>query len=117
MLNNEEYLDCLLTLPGIFRPRVSRDQKWIAWTWYRMGPAADVFIAPTDGSNAPSRLTETPENTYIVSWTPDSSSIIVMEDKGGNERYQLFQISLSKIIIASSFVICLISFSTYKSLL
>ena len=99
MLNTEEYLDCLLTLPGIFRPRVSRDQKWIAWTWYRMGPAADVFIAPTDGSNAPSRLTETPENTYIVSWTPDSSSIIVMEDKGGNERYQLFQISLDEPLI------------------
>ena len=98
-MDTEEYLDSLLTLPEIFRPRVSRDQNWVAWTWYRMGPAADVFVAPTDRSNAPLRLSETPENTYIVNWTPDSSSIIVMEDKGGNERYQLLEISLDEPLV------------------
>jgi len=94
-MNNEEYLDSLLTLPGIFRPIISRDQKFVAWTWFRMGPAADVFVAPADGSRPPLRLSETPDNTYLVSWVPDSNAVIVTEDKGGNERYQLFLIDLN----------------------
>jgi len=94
-MNNEEYLDYLLTLPGIFRPIISRDQKFVAWTWFRMGPAADVFVAPADGSRPPLRLSETPDNTYLVSWVPDSNAVIVTEDKGGNERYQLFLIDLN----------------------
>ena len=95
-MNTEEYLDGLLALPGMFRPMVSRDLKWVAWTWFRMGPAADVFAAPTDGSKFPIRLTETIENTYIVSWVPDSSAVIIAQDKGGNERYQLFQVDIDE---------------------
>jgi Tol biopolymer transport system component len=95
-MNREKFLESLLSLPGMFRPMVSRDLKWVAWTWFRMGPAADVFAAPTDGSKSPIRLTETIENTYIVSWVPDSSAVIVAQDKGGNERYQLFQVEIDK---------------------
>jgi dipeptidyl aminopeptidase/acylaminoacyl peptidase len=61
-----------------------------------MGPAADVFFAPTDGSQAPIRLSETNENIYIVSWVPDSSGVIVAQDKGGNERQQLFRIDIAQ---------------------
>ena len=94
-MNTEQYLDALLTLPAIYHPLVSRDLKWVAWTWFRMGPAADVFLAPTDGSQPPIRLSETPENTYLVSWVPDNSAVIVAQDKGGNERDQLFRIDLN----------------------
>ena len=92
----DEYLDALLSLPGMYRPKVSRDQTWIAWSWVRMGPAMDVYAAPTDGSKIPVRLSETPENTYLVSWLPDSTGVIVAQDKGGNERYQLFQINIGE---------------------
>lgn len=95
-MNTKEFLDGLLTLPGMFRPVVSRNQKWVAWTWFRKGPAADVFAAPTDGTKPPFRLSETTDNTYIVSWTPDSSAVIVAQDRGGNERYQLFQIDIAE---------------------
>ncbi|MFV9674388.1 MAG: S9 family peptidase [Anaerolineales bacterium] len=90
------FLDGLLSLPGMFHPIVSRDQKWVAWTWFRKGPAADVFAAPADGTESPIRLTETPENTFIVNWVPDSSAVVVAQDKGGNERYQLFKIDIAK---------------------
>lgn len=93
-MNAEAYLDRLLTLPSAVRPMVSRDRESVAWTWYRMGPAADVFVAPTDGSRPPMRITETRENTYVVSWVPDSTALIVMEDQGGNERYQLFRVDV-----------------------
>jgi dipeptidyl aminopeptidase/acylaminoacyl peptidase len=93
-MNTEEYLDALLAIPEVYRPMVSRDGARVAWTWFRMGPAADVFVVPTDGSSTPARLSQTPENTYLVNWSPDSSAIIVAEDHGGDERYQLFQISI-----------------------
>jgi pimeloyl-ACP methyl ester carboxylesterase len=99
MKTSEEYLDALLTLPNIeddLLPKVSRDGKWVAWTWFQVGPAADVFAAPIDGSSSPIRLTDNPDNTYLVSWTPDSQAVIVAQDKDGNERDQLFRIDLDQ---------------------
>lgn len=89
-----EYLDALLSLPSIWQPVVSRNGKWVAWTWFRAGPAADVFVAPTDGSAPPTRLTETSEDTMLVAWTPDSHAVLVEQDKAGNERAQLFRVDL-----------------------
>ena len=90
------YLDTLLALPDMRRPAVSRDSKWIAWAWLRAGPAADVFVAPTNGSAPPTRLTRTPDNTHLVSWAPDSRSVLVAQDRDGNERAQLFQVHLDR---------------------
>jgi dipeptidyl aminopeptidase/acylaminoacyl peptidase len=97
-MNPEEYLDALLNLPGIddeLWPKVSRDGRWVAWTWFHTGPVADVFAAPVDGSTAPIRLTETDQDTFLVSWTPDSQSVIVEQDKDGDERVQLFRVDLA----------------------
>ena len=97
-MNSEEYLDALLSLPSIddeLWPQVSRDGKWVAWTWFQSGPATDVFVAPIDGSKPPIRLTETDQNTLLVSWTPDSQAVIVEQDKDGDERVQLFRVDLA----------------------
>jgi dipeptidyl aminopeptidase/acylaminoacyl peptidase len=93
---SEKYLDAILSLPDMYdiQPLISPDGTWVAWTWFQVGPAADVFAAPTDGSMAPVRMTETPEHTILVSWTPDSRSLIVEQDKDGNERVQLFRVDL-----------------------
>ena len=90
------YLDALLALPGMYEPQVSRDGQWVAWMWFRAAPAADVYVALTDGSSAPIRLTATQENTYLVSWTPDSRAVIVEQDKDGNERAQLFRVDVDR---------------------
>jgi dipeptidyl aminopeptidase/acylaminoacyl peptidase len=91
-----EYLDALLSLPGMWGAKVSRDGTWVAWTWFRAGPAADVFAAPTDGSAPPIRLTSTLDNTFLVSWTPDCRAVLVKQDKDGNERAQLFRVDLDR---------------------
>ncbi|HWI44807.1 MAG TPA: alpha/beta fold hydrolase [Rubrobacter sp.] len=89
-------LDALLTIPALFGPRVSPDGKWVAWSWSRLGPAADVFAAPTDGSQAPLRLTETIEgDTLVVSWTSDSAAILVSQDNDGDERVRLFRVRVA----------------------
>lgn len=95
----QNYLDALLALPGMWGAGVSRDGRWVAWTWFRTAPAAEVYVAPTDGASPPVRLTDTPEDTMLVSWTPDSKSVIVQQDKDGNERAQLFRVDLDSPLV------------------
>lgn len=92
----DQYLDALLALPSLDGPAISPDGRWAAWAWYRAGPAADVYAAPTDGSSAPIRLTDTPEDTTLVSWTPDSNAVLVQQDEHGDERMQLFLVELDQ---------------------
>ncbi len=92
----EQYLEALLTLPGLYNPLVSLDGRWVAWTWFRTGPAADVYAAPTDGSAPAVRLTESLDNTRLVSWTPDNQAVIVAQDHDGNERLRLFRVDLAR---------------------
>jgi dipeptidyl aminopeptidase/acylaminoacyl peptidase len=69
----------------------------VAWSWSRLGPAADVFAARTDGSGTPVRLTETAEgDTTAVSWTPDGRALLVRQDRDGDERARLFRVRLAE---------------------
>jgi dipeptidyl aminopeptidase/acylaminoacyl peptidase len=89
-----EYLDALLALPKLYGGEVSPDSKSVAWMWAGIGSTIDIYAAPTDASEAPTRLTDTTENTLFLSWAPGNESIVVAQDYQGNERYQLFQINL-----------------------
>jgi len=91
-----EFLEPLLSLPTLYAPKISWDGKWAAWTWFRAGPLADVHAAPTDGSTPPVRLTETSQDTLLVSWTPDSPAVLVSQDRDGDERAQLFRVDLAR---------------------
>ncbi len=95
-MNNTEYLKALLSMPVLSGSVISPNGRWVAWSWSRIGPAADVFVAPTDGSEAPIRLTETADDTMVVSWTPDSLGVVVEQDHDGDERVQLFRVDLSR---------------------
>jgi dipeptidyl aminopeptidase/acylaminoacyl peptidase len=92
----EVYLDALLSLPGLYGAQVSDDGKWVAWAWARTAPTFEVYAAPTDGSQAPMRLTDTPENTFLVGWIPNTHAVIVTQDKDGNEREQLFRVDIEQ---------------------
>ena len=91
----DQYLDALLALPALSGALASPDGRWVAWTWYNAGPSADVFAAPTDGSTPPFRLTESPQDSTLVSWTPDSTGVLVAQDTAGDEREQLFRVDLA----------------------
>jgi dipeptidyl aminopeptidase/acylaminoacyl peptidase len=95
-VNPDLYLEALLSAPALHGPQVSPDGGWVAWSWSRLGPAADVFAAPTDGSSPPLRLTETSDDTLVVSWTPDSRAVLVGQDRDGDERTRLFRVGLEE---------------------
>ena len=88
------YLNALLSVPILSGPEVSPDGRWAAWSWSRLGPAADVYVAPTNGSASPVRLTETPDDTRVVSWTSDSRALVASEDRDGDERARLFRVEI-----------------------
>jgi dipeptidyl aminopeptidase/acylaminoacyl peptidase len=94
-VNHDSYLGALLSVPTLHGPEVSPDGSWVAWSWSRLGPAADVFAAPTDGSAPPVRLTETADDTLVVSWTPEGRAVVVEQDRDGDERIRLFLVRLA----------------------
>src|SRR5207237_227749 len=63
---------------------------------FRVGPVADVYVAPADGSAEPTRLTAGEENTFLVAWTPDSRAVLVSQDRGGDERDRLYRVDLDR---------------------
>ena len=95
-MNAGSRLEALLCVPALLGPQVSPDGRWVAWSWSRLGPAADVFAAPTDRSSPPLRLTETADDTLIVSWTPDGQALVVGQDRDGDERTRLFLVRLGE---------------------
>jgi len=90
------FLEALLSVPAIYSCFISKDAKYIAYSWKNVHPNLDVFIVPTDGTSRPVALTETPEATFVVGFAPDSRSVIVGEDKDRDERVRLFEVELDK---------------------
>ncbi len=90
-----DFIQALLAVPNIRRYMVSPDGEWVAWTWVGLHPTAEVYVAATDGSTGPIRFTDTPENTQLVSWSPDSRALIVGQDHQGDERVQLFKLEVA----------------------
>ena len=82
--------------PVPWNAKTSPDGRWVAWAWAGLDNAADIYLAPTDGSAPPRRLTATPEHTLPRSWAPDSRSLVVAENVGGDERDQLFQLFIDR---------------------
>lgn len=98
VMSPDNFRDAIFHLPYMERDyvRASPDDKWIAWSWFGVGAGADVYAAPTDASAPPLRLSDTNENTLLVSWTPDSRAVLVYQDHDGDERYRLFRIDLAR---------------------
>jgi dipeptidyl aminopeptidase/acylaminoacyl peptidase len=89
------FIAAILALPSMGRVLLSPDGRHLAWTWYRKAPSGDIYLVDTDGSAPPRRLTDSADDTYLLSWAPDSASLVVAEDRGGDERLQLFRLDLN----------------------
>jgi len=76
--------------PILWSPRVSGDGKWIAWTWTGITETGEVWIAPTDGSRAPERLTEGADHFYVRSLSADGTKLVLAQSIGSNEHDRLF---------------------------
>ena len=83
-------------LPPCCRPAVSPGRPWVAWSWSRLGPAADVFAAPADGSRAsPPSDGDRSGTTRLVSWTPDGAPSW-WAGQGRGRATRLFRVGLAE---------------------
>jgi len=98
MPTSEHYLDQFLSLPKLYGSGASPDGKWVAWVWAGIGATMDVYAAPTDGSSEPICLTQgyQGQDSWLISWSPDSKAVIVAQDHDGDERARLFRVDLAK---------------------
>jgi dipeptidyl aminopeptidase/acylaminoacyl peptidase len=87
-------IDALLSVPAMGAVLLAPDGRHVAWSWSRKAPATDIYVAPTDASAAPRRLTTTADDTALISWSADGAALVIAEDRGGDERLQLFRLAL-----------------------
>ena len=90
----EEFLDALLNLPSVAQVHLAPNKKQIALTISQLHANWDVFLINAEGTSPLTPVTNTQERTRILKWWPDSKSIIIAEDEGGNERLTLYRVFL-----------------------
>ncbi len=90
------FLEKLLTVPEIHEIQISRNSKFVAYTWENVHTNLDVFLIFIEKPGLPIALTKTPEASSLVNFSPDSRSVIIEEDKGGDERIRLFEVKIDK---------------------
>ena len=94
MAADDRILDALMAVPDLLDARLSPDGRWLAWSWGNLGPTADVWLAPTDGSAPPRRLTERPDEIRPRAWSADSRWLVVAEEHDGDEKPELLRLEL-----------------------
>lgn len=87
-------LDALMTIPQVSFWKVSPNKRYISIVVNRIHENSDVFLKTTYSAGELVPLTKTPETTFVEDWAPDSKSILISEDKAGNERITLYRVFL-----------------------
>ena len=80
--------------PILWEPKLSKDGRWAAWTWTGPTEAGNVWLAPTDGSSAPRRVTDEADHTYVRSFSPDGKRLLLAQSEGSSEHDHLFLVDL-----------------------
>ena len=75
--------------------RISPDGQWLSWTAPVDG-VLNLWVAPVGSPDAAKSLTsekERPIRQYF--WTPDSTQILFIQDKGGDENFLLYGVDVA----------------------
>jgi dipeptidyl aminopeptidase/acylaminoacyl peptidase len=80
--------------PILWEPKLSKDGRWAAWTWTGPTEAGNVWLAPTDGSAAPCRVTDEADHTYVRAFPPDGRRLLLAQSEGSSEHDHLILLDL-----------------------
>jgi dipeptidyl aminopeptidase/acylaminoacyl peptidase len=87
--------DALLGNPSRAGGKISPDGKWLSWIAPHEG-VLNIWIAPLQDREAAKRMTastDRPISQYL--WSPDSASLLYIQDKGGDENYLLYRVDVA----------------------
>jgi dipeptidyl aminopeptidase/acylaminoacyl peptidase len=80
--------------PSRAQARISPDGQWLAWTAPRDG-VMNIWVAPVaDPTQARPLTDETDRPIRGYFWAPDSSQILFINDKGGDENFLLYGVDV-----------------------
>ncbi len=96
MDNSIVRLEKLVRVPRMSSACVSPDAQWVAWTWLGTGESDEAYIASTDAQAAPIRLGRTSQATRVISWSPDSQSILIECEEDGDERCWICRVDIDR---------------------
>jgi dipeptidyl aminopeptidase/acylaminoacyl peptidase len=82
------------TCPDFWAPKLSKDGRWAAWTWTGPTEAGNVWLAPTDSSAPPRRVTDEADHTYVRDFSPDGKRLLLAQSEGSSEHEHLFLLDL-----------------------
>lgn len=91
---NKLDLESLMTIPELSRVYLSPEKKHFALMVNRIQENYDIFLGSIQRGTEMVPLTRTTERTILTDWAPDSKSVLVAEDKAGNERMTLYRVFL-----------------------
>jgi dipeptidyl aminopeptidase/acylaminoacyl peptidase len=75
--------------------RISPDGQWLSWLAPRDG-VMNLWLAPaSDPSNATPMTAEKERPIGQYLWAPDSSALLYVQDKGGDENYLLYRADIA----------------------
>ncbi|MFZ9395156.1 MAG: alpha/beta fold hydrolase [Erythrobacter sp.] len=75
--------------------QISPDGKWLSWLAPRDG-VLNLWLAPADQPDAARAMTDAkdrPIRQYF--WSPDSQSLLYIQDKGGDENFLLYGVNIA----------------------
>ncbi|MEV4109910.1 hypothetical protein [Nonomuraea sp. NPDC049695] len=80
-------------------PAISPDGHWVAYTVAPVArtddhPSSAIWIAATDGSSSPRKLTAGTAKDFAPRWAPDSASLFFGSDRVQRGTIQIHRISL-----------------------
>lgn len=90
----EPVLDRLFSVSETWGAKVSPDGARVAWIASNRGPTAQLWWAPTDGSQPPQAWVVNDRDCDHFFWAPNSQSVILGQSRDGDERIGLSQIAL-----------------------
>ncbi len=87
--------DALFGNPTRAGGQISPDGKWLSWLAPRDG-VLNLWLAPVDQPDAGKPMTDAkdrPIRQYF--WSPDSRSLLYIQDKGGDENFLLYGVNIA----------------------
>ncbi|HSM54334.1 MAG TPA: S9 family peptidase, partial [Erythrobacter sp.] len=87
--------DALFGNPSRAGGQISPDGKWLSWLAPKDG-VLNVWMAPVDNPDGGKPMTDAKDRPIRqYDWSPDSQSLLYIQDKGGDENFLLYGVNIA----------------------
>ncbi|MEM7688021.1 MAG: S9 family peptidase [Pseudomonadota bacterium] len=78
--------------------KLSPDGKWLSWLAPVDG-VLNIWLAPRDNQDAAKPITKATERPIRSQmWSPDSTAVLYIQDKGGDENFLLYSVNVETLV-------------------